>query len=93
MLHNTLIRAALSSLSFFSYQIVETLSQCGVAEADVGVVTLYRQQVHLLERKLQAYPEVEVLTADRSQGRDKECIVISCVRSNEAGQVSSTFSC
>jgi DNA replication ATP-dependent helicase Dna2 len=31
---------------------------------------------------------VEVLTADKSQGRDKDCIIISMVRSNELGNVS-----
>jgi len=33
---------------------------------------------------------VEILTADKSQGRDKECILISLVRSNEDGNVSLT---
>lgn len=51
------------------------------------MITLYRQQIQLLERKLRSFPSVEILTADRSQGRDKECIIISCVRSNESGQV------
>ncbi|GAA5899795.1 bifunctional ATP-dependent DNA helicase/ssDNA endodeoxyribonuclease DNA2 [Sporobolomyces salmoneus] len=68
-------------------KILKTLSACQVAQEDIGVITLYRQQIHLLERKLRSFPSVEILTADRSQGRDKECIVISCVRSNEAGQV------
>lgn len=52
------------------------------------MISLYRQQIRLLERKLRSFSSVEILTADRSQGRDKECVVISCVRSNEAGQVS-----
>ncbi|GAA5964056.1 hypothetical protein JCM3765_000884 [Sporobolomyces pararoseus] len=68
-------------------EIVKSLSSCRVSEDDVGVIALYRQQIHLLERKLRAFPSIEILTADRSQGRDKECIVISCVRSNETGQV------
>lgn len=33
------------------------------------------------------YPGVEVLTADKSQGRDKECIIMSLTRSNEYGSV------
>jgi AAA domain len=28
------------------------------------------------------------MTADKSQGRDKDCIIISMVRSNDAGNVS-----
>jgi DNA replication ATP-dependent helicase Dna2 len=30
---------------------------------------------------------VELLTADKSQGRDKECIIISMVRSNDQQHV------
>ncbi|CEQ40945.1 SPOSA6832_02624, partial [Sporobolomyces salmonicolor] len=66
---------------------VEAMSRCGVAQHDIGVITLYRQQIKLLQRKLQSFPDVEVLTADRSQGRDKECILMSLVRSNSAGHV------
>lgn len=32
-------------------------------------------------------PRVEILTADKSQGRDKECILISLVRSNDVGNI------
>lgn len=32
--------------------------------------------------------EVEIITADKSQGRDKECIVLSMVKSNSLGNVS-----
>ncbi|GAA6046645.1 hypothetical protein JCM3770_003094 [Rhodotorula araucariae] len=69
-------------------QTVSALSTCGVAPADIGVITLYRQQIKLLSRLLEPFfPGVEVLTADRSQGRDKECILVSLVRSNTGGHV------
>ncbi|KAK4052776.1 DNA replication endonuclease-helicase Dna2 [Microbotryomycetes sp. JL201] len=61
----------------------EALLKCGVKPVDVGVITPYRQQLKLLSRKLEHVSDVEVLTADRSQGRDKECIIMSLVRSNE----------
>jgi DNA replication ATP-dependent helicase Dna2 len=51
------------------------------------VVTLYRQQIKLLSHLLSSQPDVEILTADRSQGRDKDCIIMSMVRSNEEGTV------
>ena len=35
--------------------------------------------------------QVEVLTADKSQGRDKECVIVSMVRSNDEGRVCSVF--
>ncbi|KAI0045794.1 hypothetical protein FA95DRAFT_90271 [Auriscalpium vulgare] len=69
------------------HQIVETMLRCGVRETQVGVITMYRQQIKLLSQLLLARPDVEILTADRSQGRDKECIVISMVRSNESGHI------
>ena len=53
------------------------------------MITPYRQQIKLLSVLVHArYPGVEVLTADQSQGRDKDCIILSMVRSNDAGNVS-----
>ena len=34
------------------------------------------------------YQSVEVLTVDKSQGRDKSCVIVSLVRSNNDGEVS-----
>ena len=71
------------------HQLTECLVACGLSEEKIGVITLYRQQIKLLSHLLQDRTGIEILTADRSQGRDKECIIISMVRSNDAGQVSS----
>lgn len=68
-------------------QIAETLLKSGVREDQIGVITVYKQQVKLLSHLLQARKEIEILTADRSQGRDKDCIIISMVRSNSSGYV------
>lgn len=70
------------------YQVTETLIRSGVPQSQVGIISLYRQQIKLLSHLLYERKEVEILTADRSQGRDKECIIISMVRSNDSGQVS-----
>ncbi|KAF5095524.1 hypothetical protein DV451_004636 [Geotrichum candidum] len=67
--------------------VVEALCQSGVAETAVGVLSVYRAQLRLLTARLRARTGVEVLTADRSQGRDKDCIVISLVRSNSHAAV------
>ncbi|THH11174.1 hypothetical protein EW146_g8137 [Bondarzewia mesenterica] len=69
------------------HQLVETLLRCGIREEQLGVITLYRQQIKLLSHLLQDRTGVEILTADRSQGRDKDCIIISMVRSNDDGKV------
>ena len=69
------------------HQVTECLLKCGVQQSQIGVISLYRQQLKLLSYLLQERKELEILTADRSQGRDKDCIIISMVRSNDEGQV------
>lgn len=68
-------------------QFTECLLRSGIRAEQIGVVTLYRQQIKLLSHLLSSQPDIEILTADRSQGRDKDCIVMSMVRSNEEGTV------
>ncbi|KAG6852485.1 hypothetical protein C0991_011583 [Blastosporella zonata] len=68
-------------------QICETLTGAGIREDQIGVLTLYRQQLKLLTHQLLRHKDIEILTADRSQGRDKDCIIISMVRSNDSGSV------
>ncbi|KAI6101441.1 Dna2-domain-containing protein [Pisolithus croceorrhizus] len=69
------------------YQITEALLQCGVSQRKIGIMSLYHQQNKLLSHLLRDKNDIEILTADKSQGRDKDCIIISMVRSNETGQV------
>lgn len=68
-------------------QLVEALLTTGVSATDIGVITLYRSQLALLRQNLRHRPAVEMHTADRFQGRDKEVIILSLVRSNEARNV------
>lgn len=65
------------------FQIVDALTTCGVAELSIGVMALYRSQLRLLLRGLSDKSDIECLTADQFQGRDKDCVVISLVRSNK----------
>lgn len=65
-------------------QLVESLIAIGVPETEIGVMTHYRSQLSLLKYSLRGSSGVEMHTADRFQGRDKEVIVLSLVRSNEA---------
>jgi DNA replication ATP-dependent helicase Dna2 len=69
-------------------QLTETLLRSGVKEEQIGIISLYKQQVKLLSHLLDEKKGIEILTADKSQGRDKDCIIVSLVRSNEAGNVS-----
>lgn len=68
-------------------QIVEGLCMAGVSESSIGVITVYRSQLRILTRHMRNRTRLETLTADRFQGRDKDCIIISLVRSNDNDQV------
>jgi len=64
---------------------VQALVDAGVTPKDIGVITPYNAQVNMIRNKMQTVcPGVEVATVDGFQGREKEAIVISMVRSNEA---------
>ncbi|KAJ7175873.1 DNA replication factor Dna2-domain-containing protein [Mycena filopes] len=69
------------------YQVSETLLRSGVPAEQIGIISVYRQQLKLLGHLLAERKGIEILTADRSQGRDKDCIIISMVRSNDTGYV------
>ena len=59
--------------------------QFGIVGDSIGVITPYRAQVKLLRdliaRKVQHGKRIEVNTVDQYQGRDKNIILYSCVRS------------
>ena len=64
-------------------QLIEAFISSGIPARDIGVITFYRSQLSLLKQNLRRYsPELEMHTTDRFQGRDKEIVILSCVRSN-----------
>jgi superfamily I DNA and/or RNA helicase len=66
---------------------VGNLVEAGVRPEEIGVITPYNAQVQLLRERLAEHEGLEVGTVDGFQGREKEAIVISLVRSNEDGEV------
>ena len=65
------------------------LAAYGVSAGHVAILTPYSKQVALIKALL-ARAEVSALdvsTVDGIQGREKECIVMSLVRSNARGEV------
>jgi DNA replication ATP-dependent helicase Dna2 len=68
-------------------QIVESLLSVGVPASSIGVMTHYRSQLALLQHGLRSHPKLEMHTADKFQGRDKEVIILSLVRSNEEKKI------
>lgn len=83
-------------------QLILSLIASGVPPTDIGVITFYRSQLALLRQTVKAYSSsavnaigsaginttgVEMHTADKFQGRDKEVVIVSFVRSNDTGHV------
>ena len=70
-------------------RILESLLEAGdLNKSDIGIITPYAGQVRAIRDALtERYDAVEVKTVDGYQGREKEVIIFSCVRSNSDGNV------
>lgn len=65
---------------------VRALREAGVAASDIGVIAPYSAQVQLL-RSLLPDEDLEIDSVDAFQGREKEAICVSLVRSNDDGDL------
>ncbi|KAI8362270.1 P-loop containing nucleoside triphosphate hydrolase protein [Mortierella sp. GBAus27b] len=67
---------------------VKDLMRSGVSPGDIAIITPYSAQNALLRHMLKEdYPDIEIGTVDGFQGREKEAIILTLVRSNDSGQV------
>ncbi|XP_007256031.3 DNA-binding protein SMUBP-2 [Astyanax mexicanus] len=67
---------------------VKALTEAGVHAKDIAVIAPYNLQVDLLRQKLSnEHPELEIKSVDGFQGREKEAVLLSLVRSNRKGEV------
>ncbi|XP_069018253.1 DNA-binding protein SMUBP-2 [Embiotoca jacksoni] len=67
---------------------IKALTEAGVKAKDIAVIAPYNLQVDLLRQKLSSrHPELEIKSVDGFQGREKEAVVLSLVRSNRKGEV------
>jgi len=80
---------------------VDELLACGVSPADIAIISPYSAQVKLLREKLSkphaqaavhgggdgGRSSIEVDSVDGFQGREKEAVIVSLVRSNLEGEV------
>uniref|UniRef100_A0A3Q3FIJ6 DNA-binding protein SMUBP-2 n=1 Tax=Labrus bergylta TaxID=56723 RepID=A0A3Q3FIJ6_9LABR len=67
---------------------IKTLIEAGLKAKDIAVIAPYNLQVDLLRQRLSArHPELEIKSVDGFQGREKEAVVLSLVRSNRKGDV------
>ncbi|KAI1103334.1 DNA helicase [Jackrogersella minutella] len=68
-------------------QHVKKLVEAGVRPEDIAVVTPYNAQLGLLAPLKEAFPGIELGSVDGFQGREKEAVIVSLVRSNTQGEV------
>ncbi|KEY67609.1 hypothetical protein S7711_07806 [Stachybotrys chartarum IBT 7711] len=66
---------------------VKQLVDCGVKPEDIAVVTPYNAQLALLAPLKERFPGIELGSVDGFQGREKEAVIVSLVRSNAEGEV------
>ncbi|CAH6720232.1 DNA polymerase alpha-associated DNA helicase A [[Candida] jaroonii] len=63
---------------------LEKLINLGIKPQDIGIISPYNAQVSLLKKQLEG---IEISTVDGFQGREKEVIIITLVRSNDNGEI------
>ncbi|KAL2270154.1 hypothetical protein VTJ83DRAFT_2338 [Remersonia thermophila] len=68
-------------------QHVRSLVEAGVRPEDIAVVTPYNAQLAILAPLKETYPGIELGSVDGFQGREKEAVIVSLVRSNSEGEV------
>ena len=67
---------------------VRKLTAAGVRPEDIAVITPYNAQLAILQGMLrEEYPGLELGSVDGFQGREKEAVIVSLVRSNDKREV------
>lgn len=67
---------------------IQALVDAGVQAGDIAVIAPYNLQVDLLRQSLSnKHPELEIKSVDGFQGREKEAVILTFVRSNRKGEV------
>lgn len=68
--------------------LIESLLKGGLKQSDIGVISPYNGQVVLLRQAIyQKHKDIEIKTVDGFQGKEKEVIILSLVRSNKQKDV------
>lgn len=71
-------------VAIYTSQLIES----GLDPADIAIISPYNLQVELIRMQLrEKYPDLEIRSVDGFQGREKEVVILSLVRSNPGGEV------
>jgi superfamily I DNA and/or RNA helicase len=65
---------------------VQALLESGLSASQIAVISPYSAQVRMLRERIKQ-PEMEIDSVDGFQGREKEAVVVSLVRSNRDGEI------
>jgi hypothetical protein len=64
------------------------LLNSGLKQEQIAIISPYNLQIELIRNKLnRKYPKIEVKSVDGFQGREKEAVILTLVRSNRVGEV------
>ena len=92
--HETLDPETLSRCNFGEVEVCKIMTNYLISKLklipdDIGIITPYSAQVLTLSNSLNSenYPGLEISTVDGFQGREKEVIILSLVRSNEKKEI------
>src|SRR5690606_9611304 len=66
--------------------LVEKLAEAGLSGEQIAIIAPYAAQVRLLRSQLNL-PGIEVDTVDGFQGREKEAVIVTLVRSNDRREI------
>ena len=66
----------------------QELIEAGIDPAEIAIITPYNLQVELIRLQLKdKYPSLEIRSVDGFQGREKEVVILSLVRSNISKEI------
>ena len=70
----------------FVIKMIDNLKKAGVKQTEIGIITPYNGQKNHLMKTFEEnprYKDIDIASVDGFQGREKNYIIISCVRSNK----------
>lgn len=68
-------------------ELVEVLKRIGIKDEQIGIISPYNGQKTLLISTKKFSRDIEIGNVDSFQGREKDVIIFSCVRSNYRGEI------
>lgn len=73
-------------------QLIRIANPADLSACSIAVITPYRTQVKLMKQQLEAVslslkPRIEINTVDGFQGREKDIVIISCVRASNSRSI------